>query len=131
MLETTKKNTYSAFGFKILSEIFLPELKSVQFEEYESDLVISRRDLSVLWMENAQKDTYYYIEENYCMIRVPNVGIYKIENGNTILVSPFEGSDDGQIRLYILGTCIGVLLMQRKVLPLHGSCIAINGMAYA
>ncbi|MNN36690.1 HPr kinase/phosphorylase [compost metagenome] len=36
-----------------------------------------------------------------------------------------------QIRLYILGTCIGVILMQRKILPLHGSAVAINGKVYA
>ena len=35
------------------------------------------------------------------------------------------------IRLYVLGTCMGAILMQRKTLPLHGSVIAIDGKAYA
>jgi len=131
MVETAKIITYSAFGFKISSEFFLPELNPIQCEKCELDLIINRQDLSVLWSKNAQTDSYYYVEENYCMIRVPDVGIYKIENGSTISVSPFEGSDDGQIRLYILGTCMGVVLMQRRILPLHGSCIAINGKTYA
>ena len=30
-----------------------------------------------------------------------------------------------------LGTCMGALLMQRKIFPFHGSAIAINGKAYA
>src|SRR5690625_1534699 len=131
MVETAKIITYSAFGFKISSEFFLPELNPIQCEKCELDLIINRQDLSVLWSKNAQTDSYYYVEENYCMIRVLDVGIYKIENGSTISVSPFEGSDDGQIRLYILGTCMGVVLMQRRILPLHGSCIAINGKTYA
>ena len=37
--------------------------------------------------------------------------------------------DEDIIRLYILGTCMGAILMQRKILPLHGSAIAINGKA--
>ena len=40
-------------------------------------------------------------------------------------------ADEDKIRLYILGTCMGALLMQRKILPLHGSAIAIDGKAYA
>lgn len=42
-----------------------------------------------------------------------------------------SGYDGDQIRLYLLGTCMGVLLMQRKILPLHGSAVAINGKVYA
>src|SRR5690625_2743072 len=64
------------------------------------------------------------------MVRMTDVGNNKIENGKSISVSPFEGSDDGQIRLNILGTCMGVILMQKKILPIHGSCIAIKGKAY-
>lgn len=123
--------TYTAFGFKIFSEYFLPELKGLQCREGKVDLVIRRENLSNLWSKYVKNDSYYYIKENLCMVRVPNVGIYKIENGSTISVSPFESSKDDQVRLYILGTCMGVILMQRKILPLHGSCIAIDGKAYA
>ena len=32
---------------------------------------------------------------------------------------------------YLLGTCMGTILMQRKILPLHGSAIEIEGKVYA
>src|SRR5690625_7735483 len=131
MLETAKITTYTAFGFNISSEIFLHELKTVRFEDHEQDLVIKKEELTDLWSGYVKTESYYYIKESFCMVRVPDVGIYKIENGNSISVSPFEGSDDGQIRLYILGTCMGVILMQRKILTIHGSRIAIKGKAYA
>ena len=35
------------------------------------------------------------------------------------------------LRLYILGTCMGAILMQRKILPLHGSAVDIDGKVYA
>ena len=54
-----------------------------------------------------------------------------IQEGKRIIVSPIEGSDEDEIRLYILGTCMGAILMQRKILPLHGSAVAIDGKAYA
>ncbi|WP_164667426.1 HPr kinase/phosphorylase [Virgibacillus doumboii] len=131
MFQTTKATSYAAFGLNILSEYFLPELKRNSNEDCDSDLIIKKEDLSIFWLENAQTDSYYYIKENLCMVRVPDVAIYKIEDGRGISVSPFEGSNDDQIRLYILGTCLGVALMQRKILPIHGSCIAIDGKAYA
>ena len=65
------------------------------------------------------------------MFQVPDTAIFCIKDGNKIIVSPIKGSEEDKIRLYILGTCMGVLLMQRKVLTLHGSAIAIDGKAYA
>src|SRR5699024_11191655 len=35
------------------------------------------------------------------------------------------------IRLYLLGTCMGAVLLQRRVLPLHGSAVVVDGCAYA
>ena len=61
--------------------------------------------------------------------RILLISIFK--DGNKIIVSPLDEIDEDVIRLYILGTCMGAILMQRKILPLHGSAIAINGKAYA
>ena len=47
------------------------------------------------------------------------------------IVSPLKRYDEDVIRLYILGTCMGAILMQRRIFPLHGSAVAINGKAYA
>ncbi|SFD66690.1 HPr Serine kinase C-terminal domain-containing protein [Lentibacillus persicus] len=131
MIETAELTAYTAFGLTIASDHSLPELNRVNYKDCEVDLIIRREDLSHLWLEYAEADTYYYIKENLCMVRVPDVAIYKIENGREISVSPFEEASDEQIRLYLLGTCLGAALIQRKVLPLHGSCIAIDGKAYA
>lgn len=54
-----------------------------------------------------------------------------MKDGNKIIVDPFNGASEGKIRLYLLGSCIGALLLQRKILPLHGSAVEINGKAYA
>lgn len=64
-------------------------------------------------------------------MRVPDTGIFSMEEGSSIQVSPFSEANWDKIRLYILGSCMGVILMQRRILPLHGSAIAINGKAYA
>lgn len=132
MFERPKIYSYKAFGLNILSDFPLPELIPVSCEDFdEADLTIKETELSSLWSKLAEPDVYYYIKKNLCMIKVPSVAIYMIEDGRAISVSPIEGSNNNQIRLYLLGTCLGVLLMQRKTLPIHGSCIVINEKAYA
>ncbi|OZU89265.1 aldolase [Virgibacillus indicus] len=131
MFETAKIALYTAFGFKVSSDFLLPELNHISYKDFEPDLIIKKEDLSNLWSEYVEIDSYYYIKENFCMFKIPGVAIYKIEDGRYISFSPIEGSNEDQIRLYLLGTCMGVALMQRKILPIHGSCIAIDGKAYA
>lgn len=121
---------YHAFGLSICSEIELPELQKAQ-EGACTQVFIRKEDLAAQWAKHADPSMYYYVEKNVCMFEVPGIAIYKVENGSVISVSRNENALEEQTRLYILGTCMGILLMQRRTLPLHGSALAINGKAYA
>jgi hypothetical protein len=131
MLQTVQKVVYKGFGLKILSEISLPELPKVSNHEDREDIIFEFADLSTVWSELAEPNRYFIINENFIMFHIPNVAIYSIQNGNKVSVFPMEGSNEDQVRLFLLGSCMGALLMQRKILPLYGSAIEINGKAYA
>ncbi|KAB7708157.1 aldolase [Bacillus aerolatus] len=131
MLSTLNKVVYKAFGLNVTSEIPLPELPEITDKGKGIDIVIELADLTDLWNELAEPNRYFIVKENSVLFQIPNTATYYIENGEKIIVSPMNGSNEGHVRLYILGTCMGALLLQRKTLPLHGSAIAINGKAYA
>ncbi|MFJ5621672.1 HPr kinase/phosphorylase [Peribacillus loiseleuriae] len=130
MNSTMQKTVYKAFGLTVSSEIPLPELQYIHIDEGETDIIIEKVELYSLWSElNSDED--FVIKKDWIMFRVTDTAIFFIQDGNRIFISPFEGAQEDEIRLYILGTCMGAVLLQRKILPLHGSAIAIEGKAYA
>lgn len=129
MLETT--NYYKAFGFIIKSSIPLPELKRISSPADTFDIEIEIGSLTETWNSVSTPSNQFFVSEQQIMFHLANIAIYCIENGNKIIVSPMEGIEESQLRLYILGSCMGAILMQRQVFPLHGSAIAIDGRAYA
>ncbi|WHX41405.1 aldolase [Mesobacillus sp. AQ2] len=131
MIGAKAKMVYHAFGLKIKSTIPLPELV-VSEESFEMNEVnIDIAELNELWAEKEIQPGKFFVDDQMVMFRIPETATFLIEKGEKILVSPMKESDDNKIRLYILGTCMGALLMQRKVMALHGSAIAIDGKAYA
>ncbi|MDQ0975352.1 hypothetical protein QFZ31_005230 [Neobacillus niacini] len=130
--KTIKGTIYRAFGLSILSEIPLPEVMDLSEQNGDIDVYI-KLDISLptLWdsLQNEKRKLIVY--ENLVLFEVPQTAIFGIKDGKNILVCPLKEADFDKIRLYILGTCIGVLLMQRKILPLHGSAVVINNKAYA
>lgn len=122
---------YHAFGLKIRSTIPLPELvasnESIDMAEVQIDIA----ELNELWVKKGVQQGRFLVDDQMVMFQIPETATFLIEAGKKIIVSPMKDADHNKIRLYILGTCMGALLMQRKVLALHGSAIAIDGKAYA
>lgn len=131
MIITEKNYFYKAFGLNIVSELPLPELVKLGNDDNKIDITIKSTDLSNQWSEvNVSNRKGFVVKENRVMFEVPNLAIFSIEEGKTINFSPIVDFDKNKIRLYLLGSCLGILLMQRKILPLHGSAIAVDGMVY-
>ena len=128
---STHAFVYRAFGFTVSSEIPLPELPPIKLEGCLADITVNITNLRELWFELSSENNNFIIKENLLMFLIPEKAIYLIRNGNEICVTPLTDLNDKYLRLYVLGTCMGAILMQRKVLPLHGSAIAIDGRAYA
>lgn len=131
MLETIKMYTYVAFGLTVRSPILLPELIKKDLGKEKSDITVELASLDTEWNTAADDDTAFVVKKNHVLFQVQDTATYKVQNGDRILVSPMVNVTEDKIRLFLLGTCMGIILLQRGILPLHGSAVNINGRAYA
>jgi len=131
MIVVGEKILYKAFGLNIKSDIKLPELSFLNEQNESIDVNIQIKDLSEEWKAFVLDDETYKVKENMVLFKIQDTGIFYIKGGREIYISPVVGADEDKIRLFLLGTCMGAILIQRKIIPLHGSAIEINGKAYA
>jgi hypothetical protein len=124
-----RKFFYNGFGFNIGSELELPELTEVSDNRGFQDIEIEIG--AIPYCEEMENNPYYhFVRDNTVLFNIPGKANFSIQDGNKITVSPIGGIDMDVIRLYILGTCMGVILIQRKIIPLHGSAVEVDGKAY-
>ncbi|MDN4526744.1 aldolase [Fictibacillus fluitans] len=131
IIEQAVSYFYKGFGLKFKSDIPFPELfESIETSDYE--VSISVGDLANIWKETGAKlDRFNILDGNGVLFQVPDTAIFYVQDGRYITVSPYPNGNMDKIRLFLLGSCMGVILMQRGTIPLHGSAVVIQGEAYA
>ena len=119
---------YYAFNLNILSELPFPELvEKTDFTTLIPDVKISIGEVSPQGLERAQLTRLFYqANENELWLHVPNVARFHICNGQQITIHPLPDSQIESIRLFLLGSCIGALLMQRNLFLLHANAIKVG-----
>jgi len=114
---------YSAYGLTIQSELALPEFRSIQ-NIPKADITISLTKISDTFnRENLHKNYWRATHRSFYMHIADIEADFHVTNGNKILIETTADPSNPQIQLYF-GSCIGVLVQQRNILPLHASCIS-------
>jgi hypothetical protein len=114
---------YKAFGLVCESELELPEL--IQVDDHESlDVEISQGTVPTsIQGEVLSKGLNHEANQDEMLYVVPDLATYYVTNGNRIVIETKPGADNDSVRLFLLGPAFGIILHQRKVLPLHSSSI--------
>ncbi|MEO7820590.1 MAG: hypothetical protein ABIR51_03650 [Sphingomicrobium sp.] len=122
----TSPHAYRLFGLTVHSALELPELQPALPAD-APDLVI---ELGEVAMPDASDQAPQPIDGGSA-IRVEGVARYAIRDGSRITVDPTAGAAARNVRLYLLGSAMGMLLHQRGILPLHANAVEVDGRAFA
>ena len=113
---------------KVASEIALPELLTSALKS-PPDLVIEQGKTPDHLVNCKNKGVTYEIAPHEFLQNLDGIASYHVSAGNRIVVEPKPGANESDVRLFLLGTCLGAILHQRKILAIHASAIEHEGKA--
>jgi len=119
---------YRIFGWQLESELNLPDLPigdaadpvDVTFRLGEAPPLEDAIPLGTL---------VSYNRHGCARIEIPGVAAFVVRDGREVVIAPHMAPDAPDIRVFLLGSVIGALCHQRGELPLHASCVVIDGRA--
>lgn len=127
---------YKCFGLKIDSELELSCETSDGIDDV--DVYIRFKKIECEIDGEYKKRHNYIVYNNSVYLTVKGVAIYKISNGNLVEIEAFKPIDYKKILTFFYGPCMSMLMIQRGLIPLHGSavqyknkCILILGKSKA
>ena len=124
-------HAYLLFGQRFRSDIALPELGPQlapgSGRDDAAGIVIRRGPVPEDGARiGPQIGPFSHAAPDALWLRIPNVARYLVRGGDRVIYAPEPGIDEDSVRVFLLGSCIGTLLLQRGQLVLHGNAFAIG-----
>lgn len=123
-------HAYSAYGLRLHSDLALPE--------YEPDASGGDPDIVIRLAPGAAEEwraigqepgRFHAAPGGGFVLSVPEVAVYHVTGGAEIRIAPEPDAEPGMVRLFTIGSAMGMALHQRGVLVLHGATVALGGKA--
>lgn len=112
---------YTVHGLQIESEIALPELRLAS--DRPTDVHIRYGSVPTSLPEPLGVGGYFQAAPDTFLLTVHDTARYLVLKGREIVVEPLPNCPDNALRLYLLGSALGALLHQRRLLVMHASTI--------
>jgi hypothetical protein len=122
---------YSCFDFRLRSEIQLGELTPAT--EMDARPLVEVRLGRVPEVLAGSPSPRFGIQaaDDAVLLTVPGTARYLVRGGREIVVDPAPGGSERNVRLFLLGSALGILSHRRGLLPLHANAVVADGEAFA
>jgi len=119
------RHFYRAHGLLIASDIALPELP-IAGATRDPDLSIVLDEQLALPEGNPPDEAFRPWGDGFLM-RVPGAAHFHVRHGKEIRIRPLADADPGLLRLYLIGSALGMALHQRGLLVMHAAAVLQAG----
>lgn len=121
---------YYAYALTIRAELPFPELLPCTHPFVSPDVTVEWGEVAPTGLpQPVVKKLTFQADTHDFWLFVPGVARFLVRSGRQIIIDPIPGSDEDSIRVFLLGSCLGALLMQRGLLLLHGNVIQVGEKA--
>jgi hypothetical protein len=110
----------------LASEIDLPDLGDPVVTDAEPDVVVRLGELSEPPLDADPLPYGLWRHGTSAGVEIPDVARYEVRDGREVVIDPVDGADPKAIRLFLLGSMLGALMMQRGYLVLHGNAVRVG-----
>ncbi|MEG1411448.1 MAG: hypothetical protein RSD36_16535 [Terrisporobacter sp.] len=126
------KYYYRVYGLNIESTIEIPEFEIIDRDLGKNSHINIDVKLSYGVVKDEIKDA---IEQgrvaNYekldMWFYIKNLAIFHIYNGDTVVIEPCKDAELKMVKIYVMGSVLGMVLLQKNVVAIHGGGIVIDG----
>jgi hypothetical protein len=121
---------YSCYDFRLSSELLLGELTPAG--EGETTPVVEIRMGSLPErLAGSAAEGQLQVAGADALLTIDAIGRFLMRGGREIVVDPAPGVSERNLRLFLLGSALGIICHQRGLLPLHANAVIIGGAAVA
>ncbi|MGJ4953891.1 hypothetical protein [Bradyrhizobium sp. HKCCYLS20291] len=119
-------------GWRVHSELALPELAAWSGDDRVPDLVIRTGSIPPQLEEAMVVSPLLQVtREGQARLAIDGVATYWLRSPHEIVIAPIVAPDAPDIRTFLFGTMLGLLIHQRGLFPLHASAVQIGNKAIA
>jgi hypothetical protein len=127
--QTLRRTRHRCYGLVVDSEIPLPDLgpdPGSGLERGEPDVTVRIGPLGPPPDDALSLPLGLWRSPDSIGLVVEDTARYVVSHGSEIVVDPVAGADPLTVRLFLLGTVMGALMMQRGHLVLHGNAFRVG-----
>lgn len=119
-----KSNNYFTFGLNISTPLSFSGLLPAHGEP---DVIVRYGAVPKNLPGAKQEGPCFQAAPDHLLLSINNVAKYYISHGKEIIIERDPGAKDDAVRVFLFGSALGTIFLQRGLLPLHGTGIEVNG----
>jgi hypothetical protein len=126
MILVTDRAVQRCYDLTIDSDLPLPDLGPAALSSGPADVTIRRSPVGGPPPSATVLPLGLWRDHDVIGLHVPDLASYLVRGGREILVDAADDADPRTVRLFLLGTVMGALMVQRGHLVLHGNAFRVG-----